>query len=140
MMTVQELQALGLEEDAAAAVFGAWQDELESGRREREQTEKSLLIREALRGRGASEGAARMLTREVDADRVTVEGGRITGDDGQLAQLVEAYGGLFRGHAPLRPVAPPKPEASALSRDAIAGMTAEEINRHWEEIRDALRG
>ena len=139
MMTIGELQALGLAEDAAAAVFGAWRDELEGSRREREQAEKGLLIREALRGHGASEGAARMLSREVDADRITVENGRITGDGGQLEQLVKAYGGLFRSAAPLRPVAPPRPEAPALSRDAIAGMTAEEINRRWDDVRDALR-
>ena len=68
--------------------------------------------------------------------RLTAQGISETDADRMLALLPE--------DAPPQPVPVPEPflpqPGGRLTLDAIRGMKAEEINRHWDMVREALRG
>ena len=100
-------------------------------------------LRDALLRRGAMPEAVALLGRAVDPAGVALtEGGSLAEEDALLAPLEARYGFLFRREtpAPTGPLAPPVSGAPALTREDIRRMSAEEINRNWDAVREALMG
>ena len=98
----------------------------------RTRTAREAGLRQALLARGARPEALELLAGSA---------GETLDADAAADALAGRYGFCFRQEGRLIPtaaVSPPKAEAGALGRDELAGMSAAEINRRWEEVRGAL--
>ena len=100
-------------------------------------------LREALLRRGAMPEAVPLLRRAVDPGSMTLtETGGLAEEDALLQPLEARYGFLFRREerTPTEAVAPPVSGAPALTREDVRRMSADEINRNWDAVREALMG
>ncbi len=141
--TPQTEQTLQPEQDAAALLQALEESrkEAESLRRalaEKEQAEHRQTYRNALHGlleqSGANPAALELMTLQgdaLDAEGKTPE---------EAAALLRAkWQGLFteRKALPMGKIAPPKAGLS-LTRQDVANMSVEDINRRWPLVRQAL--
>ncbi len=120
----------------------------EALQRAREETEavrsRSLAaraLRDSLAAAGALPEAVELLAGVVPGERLRLNpDGALTDSDALLARLRARYGFLFRPEAvmPVPALSPPR-DGAPLSPSALRSMTAEEINRHWAEVREALK-
>ena len=122
------------------AEFDAYKARVEA---DRLRGEKLTALRGALREAGVQrEDFAELLTRAVDLEAVEVNSGRISDPEAVIGPLRAAYGGCFaatfaQGTPPLDP---PSAVPRALTREAIARMSVEDINQHWDQVKLALEG
>lgn len=96
-------------------------------------------VREALIRRGAHPQAAALL-----ADRCTgaalSEEGELINEEALVAALQEEWSGLFLHEERLgtEALSPPCLTDGRVTRESLAAMSPEEINRRWPLIRDSL--
>ncbi len=142
---------LGLAPEAADAILAAHQEALDAAQaafdayraqQETEQRRAAVLAaaEAALREAGANEAVIPLLLKAAQLDGLTVENGALTDVNAFLAPLKNAYGAFFTAPAmiPTPTVQPPVSGAGALTRADVQQMSAEEINRRWDEVRAAL--
>lgn len=120
----------------------------EALQRAREETEavrsRSLAartLRDSLAAAGALPEAVELLAAAVPGERLRLTPeGALDGGDALLDGLRSRYGFLFRPEAvmPVPALTPPR-DGAQLSPSALRSMTAEEINRRWAEVREALK-
>ena len=96
-------------------------------------------IREALRSAGANELALPLLAQAVQTTESDWDGTALRETADVLTPVLEQYGAFFSHPIPIPtdPVSPPL-DGSALSREDIRIMSAEEINRNWSQVSSAL--
>ena len=119
---------------------------LEETARLREALTAARAETEALRARTAREADLRtaLLARGVRPEALELLAASAgAAEDAETAaeELRGRYGFCFRqegGLIPTAPLSPPEAETGGLSREALAEMSAAEINRRWEEVRGAL--
>ena len=157
--TVEPLrrEAEGLREEAAALRAqqedaAATAEQLAAMTRERDACQARLQRMEAqqlqnacaalLRESGANTEAIPLLLRAIDVSAVRLDAdGALQSPEEVLAPLKAQYGSFFvREHVVGLPdVNPPVYDSPLLTREEVSAMDAEEINRHWDSVRAALR-
>ena len=72
--------------------------------------------------------------------KVCEKDGALEDADGLLAEMRKKWGDLFtvEENEPLEGPCPPKAEDTLLTRETVAGMSVEEINRNWHAVKAAL--
>jgi len=106
---------------------------------ERTAQGRANAIREALRSAGANELALPLLAQAVQTTESDWDGTALRETADVLTPVLEQYGAFFSHPIPIPtdPVSPPL-DGSALSREDIRIMSAEEINRNWSQVSSAL--
>ncbi|MBR4082528.1 MAG: hypothetical protein IKK21_12155 [Clostridia bacterium] len=129
------------QETDAAARLAEVQSAFDGYRRDVSRREKSALLVAALVDAGANPAAAPLMAQSVDLDALEIA-------DGQLSRLPEtvdglraAWRGLFCEEAvsPLPAVDPYLAAPAVLTRQDVAAMSPEDVNRHWSAVSAALR-
>lgn len=102
----------------------------------RQQTNEA--VRQALIRHGAHPDAAGLLVRECGDPALDDRGG-LTDEEAVIAPVRAAWPGLFitREAVGTPTVAPPL-SGSGITEDRLRSMPPEEINRHWDLIREQL--
>lgn len=105
-----------------------------------EEKNKRALVREALLAGGVNPAAAELLALQADLAKVCEKDGALEDADGLLAEMRKKWGDLFtvEENEPLEGPCPPKAEDTLLTRETVAGMSVEEINRNWHAVKAAL--
>lgn len=106
---------------------------------ERTAEGRESAIREALRRAGANELALPLLAQAVKTDEADWDGVALREGADVLSPVIRQYGAFFSQPVPIPNdrVSPPL-DGSALSREDVRVMSAEEINRNWHQVRSAL--
>lgn len=141
-MTREELEALGVSDDAAGQILEALRrsdEAAESAAAERDRLREELRedrlresVREALLRQGAKPESVSLLA--LAADVRGAESADGLDEERLAAPLRAAWPALFRGELP--PVSPPA--GACLDAESVKGMSVEEINRNWASVREAL--
>ncbi len=106
---------------------------------ERTAEGRANAIREALRSAGANELALPLLAQAVQTAESDWDGTALRENADVLSPVIQQYGAFFSQPIPIPTdrVSPPL-DGSALSREDVRVMSAEEINRNWSQVRSAL--
>lgn len=106
---------------------------------ERTAQGRKSAIREALRKAGANELALPLLAQAVSTTEADWDGAELRMGADVISPVVRQYGAFFAQPIPLPTdrCSPPL-DGSALTREDVRGMSAEEINRNWSQVRSAL--
>ncbi|MBR5344586.1 MAG: hypothetical protein IK127_02005 [Clostridia bacterium] len=98
-------------------------------------------LRDSLAAAGALPEAVELLAGAVPGERLRLTPeGALAGSESLLAGLRSRYGFLFRPKSVLpTPALTPPRDGAPLSQAALRNMTAEEINKRWSEVREALK-
>ncbi|MDO4483591.1 MAG: hypothetical protein Q4C54_03905 [Clostridia bacterium] len=145
MMTLDELRAMNLPEESTEQLWTALEEAAHRAEKaEGELTrlhleEKSRLLNAALTEAGLHPDAARLLAEKVDAESLHVESGVLKNSRATVETLKLTYPGLFPEAKPVARIAPPTGQTPRLTRDALAAMSAEDINRSWAYVKEALK-
>lgn len=146
---LEALEALGITGETAEAVLKAAADEREALEQERDalsarleeqesarrRAEAETAVRDSLRRMGAEESVLPLLAGAVPLEKAEVRDGSLVNEAELLSPLRSAYGALFH---PDRPLAPPLQAAFTPARESLAAMSAEEINRNWDQVKTLL--
>lgn len=125
----------------AAAQLAEVRSAFDDYRRQVTRKEKSALLTAALVDAGANPAAAPLMASTADLDAMEIA-------DGQLSRLPEtvdglraAWRGLFCEEAvsPLPAVDPYLAAPAVLTRQDVAAMSPEDVNRNWSAVSAALR-
>lgn len=157
-LTRQLLKELDIPDEAAARVLSAYEADMAARQRETETlraafdeyraqvdaqrlaAERQGALREALVAAGAEPKAAELLTLAVSLDDEAWDGVKLRDPAISLAPTREKYAWLFAEPAvePTPAVAPPFDARGPLTRDDIARMSEQDINRQWRTVAHAL--
>jgi len=89
---------------------------------------------------GCNEKAIDLLIQAIDPATLQVENGVLTNQDAVIAELRGKYAAFFA--QPIRvavpTIQPPIPTGSALTREDLSHMSADEINRNWNAVKGVL--
>ena len=120
------------------ADFDAYKQQVETDKR---NAAKTAAVRAALKAAGAQrEEMIDLLILKVDMDKVEMDGDRVKDPAALTDPLKASYGGCFgtTTTAGIPPVNPPTGDNRPYTRERIAGMSPEEINKNWDAIQKNL--
>lgn len=135
-LTAQLAEAVAAGQAETAAVQGAY----DAYRAEVELQEKRTALRGLLAEAGANPAVVELLVEQAHLAEAEWQDGRLTQGDALVAELRTRWGALFatRESVPVEAMNPLKGEETVLSRQAVEGMSLEEINRNWGAVKAAL--
>jgi len=136
-----ELETLRAAADTSAAQvqqeFDAYRAQVESDQHKQQALK---LVRLAMIQAGCNEKAVDLLIQAIDPATLQVENGVLTNQDAVIAELRGKYAAFFA--QPIRvavpTIQPPIPTGSALTREDLSHMSADEINRNWNAVKGVL--
>lgn len=131
---LEEAVAAGQAETAAVqGAYDAYKAEVELG-------QKRAALRGLLAEAGANPAVVELLVGQANLAEEEWQDGRLARGEELVEALRAQWGPLFavRESVPVGAIAPPKGDETVLSRQAVEGMSLEEINRNWSAVKAAL--
>lgn len=118
------------------AEFDAYRQEAEAQQSRR----RGDYLSAALRRAGAVEAAVPLLAGAIPLNGEGWKGDQLADEEAAIRRLQSAHAGLFTQveALPTDLCAPPL-DGDVVTAEDVRGMTAEEINRNWEVVQDAIR-
>lgn len=127
-------------ETSAQQVQQAFDDYRAQVEKDRHKAKALELVRLAMIQAGCNEKAIDLLVQSIDPASLQVENGVLTNQDALIAELRGKYAAFFA--QPVRvavpTIQPPIPAGSALTREDLSRMSADEINRNWNAVKGVL--
>lgn len=134
---VEELTGCRQQAQEAQAALESYMAQQEKEKTDRRNGEA---IRCLLEEAGCNPHAVELLMPQVKAEDILWEDEKVMNGTALLAEVMSKYGAFFAKEEtlPTRLFAPPARPGRAVSARDIASMTQEEINNHWNMIKDVL--
>ena len=136
-----ELDTLRAQEQSAAqqvqTAFDDYRTQVES---EHHKQQALQLLRLAMIQAGCNEKAVELLIQSIDPAALQVENGVLTNQEALIGELRTKHAAFFA--QPVRvavpTIQPPIPSGSAITREDLSRMSADEINRNWNAVKGVL--